>query len=192
MENQQNASATEVTSSVFIDMPNANIIGKGEYHRINWERLVAHINQHELEGTYPVHAGGYDTLNGEVEKAVRWLSTVRRKFNGLGFEVFARTAQDIDSWIINDIWMSIAKTQERQITRDEVLTFPLQMRHVIVSGDGGYLRAYRSLRETYGFNLELELVVYSWRTKLHQDYKSFASKIVYLDSIPDLILPIAT
>ena len=60
------------------------------------------------------------------------------------------------------------------------------MKHVLVSGDAGYLRAYRSILDVYGDSIELVLEVYSWKSALSEDMRKFASRIHYLDDIPGL------
>lgn len=172
----------EVTSAVFIDMPNIDYLNH-DHHPVNWALLVEQIDRDDIEGTIPVHAGAYASVHSDSNALAGMLTRLKRQFYKLGFDVESRQGKDIDSWIINDIWMSVGKTQQAIIERDEVLHLPFRMRHILVSGDGGYMRAYRSLAQTYEEDLEIELVVYSWRNQLHRDLEARASKVVYLDDL---------
>ena len=185
MASSNNASCEEVTSAVFIDVPNIRT-QQGHAIPILWGRLIQTIDREELRGTFPVHMGAYAGVTTEAEQVSTWFTGLKSSLLKLGVNAYGRADKDIDSWIINDIWLSVMKTQIRAIEKTNKLSFPFIMRHVLVSGDGGYLRAYDSLLETMGECVEIDLVVYSWNRSLHPQLRDRASHVVYLDDL-DLV-----
>jgi hypothetical protein len=66
---------------------------------------------------------------------------------------------------------------------DKRLRDPFTMRIVLVSGDGGYLRSFKTLLTTY-HNLKLEIVVYSWKDKLSNHLAQIPGvRVYYLDDV---------
>lgn len=182
----QHASAEEVTSAIYIDMPNVERRGDERLH-IRWPRLFEEIEK-ELAGTKLIHAGAYSGVwSSPSERQAHYLDSLGKEFGRQGFEFHTREAKDIDSWIVNDLWMSVARTQELTIREKEVLIYPLRLKHILVSGDGGYLRAYRSLKKVYEQDLEIEVVVFAWRNGVNQAFHELPARIVYLDDIDELI-----
>lgn len=172
----------DVYSAVFIDMPNV----RPKEGKINWNVLAQHIQKNELVGTLPIHLGAYASYYGQSVATLNSFNQLRLIIKDAGFGVYERIGKDIDSWIMNDIWMSINRVQIELIAEQGCLTLPLSIKHILLSGDGGYLRSYHSLYDTFGNDIDIELVVYSWKDLLHGDLEKYASKVVYLDDL-DLV-----
>lgn len=164
-------------------MPNITIRDTGGYRILPWASLTRRLFE-ELEGTEPGWAAAYATLWEDGKLAQGWLERTVETFRIHGFTLDTRLAKDVDSWIVNDIWSTVVWHQQRLIHTEQKLSFPLKMRHVLVSGDGGYLRAYQSLARVYGPDeLELQLIVCSWRDSLSRELLEYADTVILLDDL---------
>lgn len=187
MTTDTDTSDTEILGAIFVDMPNVSY-KQATMQKISWRTLLRHVRTREF-GETPVIHGGLYAIKGREAEAGSERRHLDAQFERDQYELHVRIAKDIDSWIVNDIWMSVAKAQERVIEKNQALVYPLRMRHVLVSGDVGYLRAYRSLLDVYGPNLEIELTVYTWESNMSNELARFANRVRFLDNIPGLIIP---
>jgi hypothetical protein len=68
---------------------------------------------------------------------------------------------------------------EQEISRTDTSVYPLQVRIILVGGDGGYLETIEDLLETYNKHeprLDLDIVVYAWKNTLHSAYRALAAE----------------
>jgi uncharacterized LabA/DUF88 family protein len=172
-------------SALFIDLPNL-LRGQKSYRDINWPQLVGKLTD-ELLDTRLTRACAYAKSHSEAQTAQGWLERMLMVLHVNGIDIAMCGDKDIDPILMSDIWESVTLYVEHQRSY-EVAEFPLQMRHVLVSGDGDYLRAYRGMYKAYDpDDLELELVVYAWRDHVHSDLLKVARRVYYLDDIPNLL-----
>lgn len=174
-------------SALFIDVPNTLGFGGGK-DPFHWRPLIERLVD-EIVNTRLTTATAYAFTSTEARVAQGWLIRMFTVLNANGLAFECRDAKDVDSWIMNDIWKSVV-AYERHLVSRQLYDLPFKMRHVLVSGDGGYLRTYRDIRALYGDELDLELIVYSWRGGLNHELERVASEVRYLDDIPGLRNPI--
>jgi hypothetical protein len=182
-------------SFLSIDVPNiTKTLPLGS--QVNWKRLAkAMLRNDDLRGTDFVYGGVYDTGREEAEEIAARIMRTFSEFGDLlttvdtaDIELVARESKDIDSHLMTDIMAVIGKQGERLLfERHERGANIIQVRHILVSGDGDYLDAYRSAFDTYDGNprsLELEVIVYAWKGKLNPQLAQFATKIYALEDVP--------
>ncbi|MDO8623796.1 MAG: hypothetical protein Q7R54_00340 [bacterium] len=179
-------SVLKPASAIFVDVPNVELGGLKSpeltRRRLNWRVLGEAILQEDIPGTLLERVGAYAKTYGDAQSIAHWLERISLTFGQAGFSIIPRYGKDVDSWIMNDIWESVVAHEQKSIL-NERLWYPLQIRHILVSGDGGYLRTYKSLWKTFGDHLELELVVYAWRNGLNDELEAFATKVHCLDEM---------
>lgn len=179
---------TDPASSIFIDIPNVASPGTGRRKRLVWSALAkTMLDNGDLQETKLGHIAAYSQYRQEALQVARIFGTIFRTRYSTFVQAVTRVDKDIDSLIMNDIWQSVVTHQQSTIARLGSLQFPLQVRHIIASGDAGYLRAYEGLRSVYKESLECELIVYSWRGSLSHEYARAANQIHYLDDIPGFV-----
>lgn len=183
MPDSNSASVEEVPAAIFLDVPNIYDYGNIAGYAPDWRALIDHIDAHALPGAYLTHIGAYTQQRTNDQDLAALLTKLQRELYRQGFETYNRHGQDIDSLIINDIWMSVVKAYEKAQLEFELVPSPFVIRHVLVSGDGGYLRAYRSIKAAYGEYVEIDLVVYGWREHTHQDLVKEAALTIFLDDV---------
>ena len=88
--------------------------------------------------------------------------------------------KDIDVFITNDIWRSCVHFQHRGFRA---------VRHILVSGDGDYLRSYEHIRAEFGDALDVQLYIYSWKTKCNARAPELGT-VIYLDDLAGIFDPI--
>lgn len=176
-------------SAIFVDIPNVAFPGiDRKRRRIVWTALAkAILDNNDLQDTAMRYMAVYSQNKRDAEIAASLVGPVMRTRSHTYVQAVTRTDKDIDSLMMNDIWQSVVQHQQSSIARSGRLQFPLKVRHILVSGDAGYLRAYRGLDKVYGENLERELIVYSWRDRLSHEFASVANRIHFLDDIPGLV-----
>ena len=174
-------------SAVFIDVPNvANKIANWRTG-LKWERLSQAIAASEaLVGTHLMLANAYVTKWDDREPLLDWKRGAFKTFGGTAFNMVVRHIDDVDSMIIEDMWSAVAQREQESI-REGILSYPIRMRFILVSGDGDYMRTIEKMKETYGENLELELIVYSWNSKLAQVLVDGANRVYPLDNVPNFV-----
>ncbi|MBP7741181.1 MAG: hypothetical protein KA104_00625 [Candidatus Pacebacteria bacterium] len=176
-------------SAIFVDIPNvASSRVDGRKRRIVWSALAkAILDNNDLQDTNIRYTAVYSQYKREADVVASLIGPVMRTRLPTYVEAVTRTDKDIDSLIMNDIWQSVVGHQQSTIVRSGRLQFPLQIRHILVSGDAGYLRAYKGLAQVYGDYLQRELIVYSWRDSLNHEFATVANQIHFLDDIPGLV-----
>ncbi len=186
----QPGSASLPGSALFIDVPNV-LHGSVRKTRINWRVLTAYIAERDLQQTKLIHAGAYARNRSEGEAPSRWLDEAlyrRRKQHTRTCTVEAtrRDGKDVDSWIMNDMWMATTLYHLYEFMAHEETFYPFKMKYVLVSGDGGYLRSFRNLEKAYGDHMLQRVIVYAWRDHLSGQLREFVGedRIRYLDEIP--------
>jgi hypothetical protein len=174
-------------TAVFIDVPNiASHIAHWKTG-LKWERLSQAIAASEvLIGTHLMCANAYVSTWDDREPLLDWKRGAFKTFGGTAFEMVVRHMDDIDSMIIEDMWQAVAQ-REQQSIRDGVISYPIRMRFILVSGDGDYMRTINKMRQAYGENLELELIVYSWNEKLSECLMLGANTVVPLDKVRNFV-----
>lgn len=177
-------------SAIFVDMPNVIMGGEQQIRKvIVWRALMkAILNNNDLSGTDVRHAAVYSRNKFEANEAVMSFKRVLETYQEKAYvQAAVQEAKDTDSLTISDMWESVIEYQQSLIARSGRLQFPLQVRHILVSGDGGYLRAYQGLSRVYGECLQRELIIYSWRASLNRRLARVANKVYFLDDIPGLV-----
>lgn len=171
-------------SAVFIDVPNVAEGSKWDWRtHFRWDRLSRHIAaSNVLLGTELMLANAYVSNWSDRSHLIEWTKTAFKVFGRSSYQMKVRTFDDVDSLIIEDMWQVIAQREQESI-REGVLTYPLRIRFILVTGDGDYARTISKMRETYGSNLELELIVYSWANCLSGRLEALANSVVQLESI---------
>ncbi len=176
-----------VFSAIFVDTPNIQNHGY-EYgvtarpHLIEWRTLTKRL-QLDTRGTQRVFSGAYVRLLDSKERniAASWLTRALQQWTNDGFSFIPQDNKDIDWVLIGDIWRTVVKLflDHRRV----------RLRIILVSGDGDYARTFFALRELFGENLELELIVYSWAESLSGELRACTDEgnIRLLNDIPELV-----
>lgn len=181
------ADLSHMSHAVFVDVPNVQHTrrkGRNVWRpvdRFDWrvlaDSIVDDLAAPALNSTAYVtkergwKPGGGTSTNG-------WRQFADKELQPFG-RVLDSPYKDVDVFLVNDLWTHAAQTREDGC-HDKI-------RHVLVSGDGDYLHAYVALWRIYGSIFEIELVVYSWKEKLHHKLAQAAKKIVYLDDLPGFL-----
>ncbi len=169
-------------SAVFIDVPNIRARVRMRAEMLPWKRLFQSISQNRiLEGTSLLQSTAY-LQNWDDQESLRAQHGIRQAAFGRNIDLQYRAIDDIDSMIINDMWSCVVQ-QEQESIRGGVLTYPIQMRFVLVSGDGDYLRPVKKMRTQFGDHLELQLYVISWRKSLSAELQEVADQCFFLDDM---------
>jgi hypothetical protein len=173
-------------TSIFIDLPNLLQGAAHAHHGMSW-RLLCEAIIREVDERRFISAAAYAQNQASAQVASGWIERMMTTLGLNGFDVMERYGKDIDAWIMSDVWKSVVHMEHRVAMAQEAYAVPMRMRHVLVSGDGGYLRTYRDIKRVYGDDLSLELIVFSWRSSLSDVLQRYADKVLYLDDIPRLI-----
>jgi hypothetical protein len=177
---------------LFIDLPNVLIMGDHS-ESFSIPALFQHIEEHALGACRMMRASMY------AYKYEEGLRTRPREFdfndlitqlNEYHFQVGncrvlsheCTQRKDVDVHITNDIWRSCA-----HFTRG--ISHRRELRHILVSGDGDYLRSYEDIRKEFGDRLDLQLYIYSWRDKCNGRAHAFG-EVHYLDDLPGIRDPL--
>lgn len=174
---------TETFGIVTIDMPNIVYRGYNDSHEsyyVHWHVLLDHILP-ELEHTRALYKGAYQTLRRRTLAGARWEERARLRWNESDFALVTNKRSDIDSYIVNDLWQSVATLLENKEKA--------KVKLVLVSGDGGYVRTLKAIQETYPTRLSLDAIVYTWRNSLSAELEAFvgSENIRYLDDIAGIV-----
>lgn len=166
---------------ILIDMPNVIYRGFSETEKssnyINWEILTSKLER-LLAGTIPVRRATYHTVERGSETGEAWEIRAIPKWEEEKYSLIINRKKDVDSFIINDLWQSVAEILEK--SKEAFVHI------VLISGDGGYLRTIDSIAKTYGSRLRLQLTVCSWRDSLSGELRKRADHVELLDRIPGL------
>ncbi len=169
-------------SAVFIDVPNVRARVRMRAEMLPWKRLFQNISQNQmLEGTSLLQASAYLKSWGDQE-SLRAQQGIQQAAFGRNIDLQYRAIDDIDSMIIDDMWTCVVQHEQESI-RGGVLTYPLQIRFLLVSGDSDYLRSVKNMRKQFGDHLELELYVISWKKSLSAELQAAANKCFFLDDM---------
>jgi hypothetical protein len=178
------------SSAVHVDMPNVYTTAieltslKGCRARLDWGALAQHISRAEVTYTKLIHTGAYLASHKENDRDERErLVAIRKQLQPPGFDLVVRREKDIDSLIINDMWHTTVRVEQETIRTHDKLLYPFRIRHVLVSGDGGFVRAFEAIKSVYGDHAELELVVYSWERALSYKLSRAAHRFYNLEAV---------
>ena len=177
----------EVPCSIFVDVPNVYNYFDTLHPRPRWDALEREIDR-QLElapELYLKNVVAYTHDKSQGAAVAGHLTQLRRELYRTGFEVVTRVGHDIDSLIINDIWMTTVSAYQGLFAKHEAVTLPVKIHHILVSGDRGYLRAYESIKAAFGpGEIDITFDVISWRGHLSADLARHAESVTYLDDVP--------
>jgi hypothetical protein len=170
--------STELACAIFVDKPNMEGGSRRPRH-VDWHRLFNHVIEHHVGSAPVIHNSIYGITSEEPSenRTNKWFRELEDLFSDLGLLLRLRVGKDIDSWIMSDIWKAVIQTFERPHVGKR------RLRCILLSGDGGYLYGLNTIIEKFGAELEIELIVYSWKASLHNRYLEQAAKIEYLDDV---------
>lgn len=178
---------------VLVDVPNVKNGGlqgiDPRYRVLKWSALAEHIRTVSIPAVTLRQVMAFMPLYGVQQTVVQNFNQAFAAIGQAGFTLLTKYGKDVDSDITREIFLGVLEHQQRSII-DGVLWLPLQVQHVLVSGDGDFARTYAMLKRAYGDDLELDLIVYAWRDSLHGAYTQLAQRglnvtIHYLDDIPN-------
>jgi hypothetical protein len=177
---------------LFIDLPNVLIMGdRSEYFSL--PTVLGHIDEHALgdSSLNRAYMYGHKYEEGlrtrprefDFNELVTQLDEYRFQLRGCPVYFHACSKlKDVDVHITNDIWRSCAHFTRNCSQRRT-------LRHVLVSGDGDYLRSYEHIRKEFGDLLDLQLHIYSWRDKCNGRAHAHGT-VYYLDDLPGIRDPL--
>lgn len=172
-------------SYVYIDVPN---VSRRDDQRkripLNLEALLADICEYGADGTsienLHIYTQDSDKMKGSYDSQARALAE-----DGIESSLtISPRRKDVDQLIVDDLWRQ--STRHIQGGRNP----ERRVRHIIASGDGGFIRTVESMRESLeGMGLQMQVLIYSWRASCSNGWRNPAYQIRYLDSIPGILLP---
>src|SRR3989344_9027743 len=172
-------------AALFVDVPNICTRGDRELgtverldvSRIDWPALFSlmldSLGHDRVECIGPASAFAAPSLSQEPEGLKEALLNSIGDYRGKVSVV--SSDKDIDALIVGDIWESLVKLSQMQYAGGR--PFPHEATVLLAGGDGGYVRAIRQIRRTFGDLLDLRVHTFSWRARLSGKL-SFESQFV--------------
>lgn len=168
--------ALKTTAQVFVDLPNITTnIGAPE-DTLAPAALCQYIERN-LVGlnkvtNYTVY--GNFTPNNKALRAKFARSSIKGRAANI---MQHRRHKDVDQSIISDLWLEVVRAYKK---------LRPMVRHILVSGDADFLQAYEGISGVLGSDIEIELMILSWKERCSTFWTPHARQVHYLDDIPGI------